>query len=454
MSAWADTPATEDCLGHDALAAAIVRHLASLPAGSVIAIQGSWGRGKTDVLGRVEKLLEETSRSNVGPAPLRINPWQYGTPNLIAPLVVALVGRMPASSRGSKRLRRAAHTLLRAGNAMAFKALSVVVPFGEVLEAGKDPVDEMIGELFDGQAEAPADLDPVRDMAQRFRDLVDEYLAAFDTTNPLVVCVDDLDRCLPDHQIAMLEAIHFLTGSDANAYFVVALDPTLVAQAAVSHYGGRGFDTNQYLDKLFDLRVTLTGLAPGAMAALIDARLNQPIPGAGGEMSAHAALTRHLGIESDVLRDVCEHVLYMPELANPRLVERILHRMMLVAVADVDLPRSYDGASPSQRDVLEALVRLIAISERWPPLRSFLQSTGSAWQGNLQAMLAVRNGEPLGRLIEGNEQLLRDPSWLVERMPNEQQAPDLGMFLADTLRIDDVGSIMVRLDFHLTKLGL
>jgi len=34
---------------------------------------------------------------------------------------------------------------------------------------------------------------------------------------------------------------------------LIALDPTLVQQAAVTHYKTAGFDSNQYLDKLLTL---------------------------------------------------------------------------------------------------------------------------------------------------------------------------------------------------------
>jgi hypothetical protein len=90
-------------------------------------------------------------------------------------------------------------------------------------------LDDLIEELFEGaEGRVGVDLDPVEAMAGRFRELVDEYLALLDRKGALFVCIDDVDRCLPDHQIAMLEAIHFLTAAGARAYFLVALDPRLV----------------------------------------------------------------------------------------------------------------------------------------------------------------------------------------------------------------------------------
>ena len=44
------------------------------------------------------------------------------------------------------------------------------------------------------------------------------------------------------------ESIHFLTSANANCHFLIAVDPQLVEQAAVSHYKVRSFDTEQFLD--------------------------------------------------------------------------------------------------------------------------------------------------------------------------------------------------------------
>src|SRR5579859_583844 len=191
--------AVRDALRHDELALAIAGHIDSLPPGSVIAVQGSWGRGKTDVVKRVFELFA----AGDGPAPIWINPWQYARPDLIQPVVIELLSRTRDRSPEKKQLLRAtARTLLRAGNAMAFKAASVVVPFGSIIEAAQQPVDDLITLALNDDGKKPqgdADADPVHEMAVRFRKLVDEVVSTAGD-RPLLICVDDLDRCLPDHQ--------------------------------------------------------------------------------------------------------------------------------------------------------------------------------------------------------------------------------------------------------------
>ena len=75
------------------------------------------------------------------------------------------------------------------------------------------PVDKIIGALFDAQHNATGqddssqpDPDPVAVMGERFRTLIEELLKAHaNRTDRMLVCVDDLDRCLPDRQVALLD---------------------------------------------------------------------------------------------------------------------------------------------------------------------------------------------------------------------------------------------------------
>src|ERR1035438_8226750 len=89
----------EDALGHDALALRILDRVRSMDPGSGIAIQASWGHGKTDVLARMAAstygLDQKLDASRIAPKALWLNPWQYDDPNLLTPLVIALLGRIP-----------------------------------------------------------------------------------------------------------------------------------------------------------------------------------------------------------------------------------------------------------------------------------------------------------------------------------------------------------------------
>src|SRR5688500_13273633 len=73
-----------DGLLHSDFAKRLIRIVQDIPRGSVVGIQGAWGRGKTDILSRLAILANEPSDliSHV----FWLNPWQYGTSDLLTPL--------------------------------------------------------------------------------------------------------------------------------------------------------------------------------------------------------------------------------------------------------------------------------------------------------------------------------------------------------------------------------
>jgi hypothetical protein len=423
-----------DALGHKRLASSVLTYLQTLPVGAVIAIQGSWGRGKTDVLARIINQLANERSAHA--RPVWLNPWQYGTADLITPIVRELVGRIPPEKRKkSDRLRIAAKTLLRAGNAMVFKTVSVAVPFGQVLSAGESAVDGAINELFDGPASStPGDSDPVATMAQRFRDLVTEYLALTGASEQLVVCVDDLDRCLPDHQIAMLEAIHFLTSAHANCAFVVAIDPILVRQAANTHYKTAGFDSGRYLDKLFDLQITLPALVSDTITPLVQAMIEHD-PRLAPVVDFTQSIQSALGVSQDLLVDRLARVMSLPELTNPRLLLRVIARIRLL----VDELRRVDDSRLVGEDNVVPLLVWMVVAERWPQLREILQASDhDRWMGNLQLIghyYGVAEMEGYSEQ-EAQEALIRHANITV-RAPPKDQSPDLGSFLYRSVLVDE-----------------
>lgn len=423
--------AAQDALDHTTFASRIVDDLIDMPPGSVISVQGAWGRGKTDIVARAYDLVRQRPAH---PMPVWINPWQYGTPDLIRPLVLEILRRLATDKRDwSERLRRAARTLLRAGNAMLFKAVSVVAPVGDIIAAGEKQVDDLLAGLFQDRDHSTTDPDPVFAMALRFRELVTEYLLG--SENPdgrLVICVDDLDRCLPDHQIAMLEAIHFLTGADANCSFLIALDPALVKQAAQAHYQTRGFDSEQYLNKLFDLRLNLPAVTRENLGHLVQSELEQSFP-LGSRTTRRDVMQSAFQVEPQVLADAFHDVFRTPELCNPRLIRRIMERVTLLCrrVADGKDAR-LNGAESTRATALWC-----ALAERWPAVRLSLQMAEDeggvdSWRWNLELYCFHYKLYDSSQFTSTEKELEEGAEFrhnVIARLPDRSQAPDLGLFL-------------------------
>ena len=73
--------------------------------------------------------------------------------------------------------------------------------------------------------------------------------------NRLVVFIDELDRCKPSYAVQLLERIkHYLYDDRITFVFSVNLGEL---QHTIKHYYGNTFDACRYLDRFFDMRISL-----------------------------------------------------------------------------------------------------------------------------------------------------------------------------------------------------
>lgn len=430
-----------DALGHELHAAALLRQVALLPVGAVVAVQGAWGRGKTDVLARVAAAAARGERAEVvGPA-IWINPWQHGAPDLLTPVVLALLRRASqAPTRwDADALWKASATVIRAGLSFGMRATAAALPGGELLKEATQDADDLLKGLFEAHAQeratARAAADPVDRMGERFRELVAGFLPPDAPRQRLLICVDDMDRCPPQRQVALLEALRFLVSAGARATFLIALDPTLLRQAVLISYGTDRFDPGRYLDKIFDLRVALPALAAPQVQALVEDHRRRRVPAPNGE---DVTLERLLG---PVLGDSARHLdtaataaLSTPDLQNPRIIQRIFARLHLLGCARAEgAPPLVEGWAQTR-----ALLLWLALAERWPALRAACQEAGGGFEERLLALLAA---------LEAPQEAAELARWGLDGAPALAQ-------LARGLRERELAAMLARLDRALVEAGL
>lgn len=233
--------------------------------------------------------------------------------------------------------------------------------------------------------------DAVRSLPITFARLVDAMLEGADEDARVYIFLDDLDRCLPDSAVRLIEAIKLLLCGAAQrcapdderlarAVFVFGLDRKLVGEAILARYPKSTLYSGEtYLEKIFDLSLEVPPVRSESVKTFI---VNQWL---------------RLGIEPTSLYDLFGEVLLTrvlgdPVFANPRVIKRTLNRLALL--------HAHDEAREAVRQLKdrpeqnERLLWWIAGAERYRAFRQFFATASDEECERLgQAIAAIGRGE-------------------------------------------------------------
>lgn len=274
---WSDNPASDDLLGFEFLSKAARRLVLDQSLHpTTIGIFGLWGSGKSCLAG----MLCDSLGDQEDVLCIQFNAWTFeGFDDAKAALMDTILERLleerklPAKSKDLLlRLRRAVNlgSLTRLGARVAIPAAaaglaahdpSLALPAMQaaaMASASNITVDQAADVLKPGESSEPSRKD-IREFRGDFEQLLKDA-----KLKTLVVFIDDLDRCLPDTIIDVLEAIRLFLATPKTV-FVVCADERLVRSAVRRRFPpqpGDDFDVaNEYLEKLIQhpLRISPLG---------------------------------------------------------------------------------------------------------------------------------------------------------------------------------------------------
>ena len=278
-----DAPLRSDDKHHfhfDQFAATLSRLIASKDTRTplTIGVSGSWGSGKTTLLQRIKKMLDDagdlsdagkiafvndndTAQQLFRPCKtVWFDAWKYSTEDhLLAALIRVILTTMASGGLGDKFWSKVLDK-----NYPRRDVIATFLSFFsfKVEETGVEfDVNKFKTETPFAQNTAFLDL---------FDDAFDELLARWvhDTGNSkkideakgaLVIFIDDLDRCLPDKVVQVLETIKLFLDKQ-GCVFVIGADVNVVRDAVTSHYENiklTGESASDYLEKIIQLRFEL-----------------------------------------------------------------------------------------------------------------------------------------------------------------------------------------------------
>lgn len=237
------------------IAERIIRLLESGIPVSPIVIDGDWGSGKTEFCHKLINLLEQQNQAGEKP-PVRavfVDAFKADhADNPLMTLITAVLSVLPEDERAP--IKEKVMPMLRFGLKTAGKAAiswalrqeltKMADDFeSDLKKAGDSLVDVAVKSMIEEHEKASESLKALQ-----------EGLAMLAETGPVVVFIDELDRCRPDFAVSMLEVIKHTFDVEGVKFVLVTNMKQL--EAAVSHRYG-AVDAGKYLGKFVGFRFAL-----------------------------------------------------------------------------------------------------------------------------------------------------------------------------------------------------
>jgi hypothetical protein len=246
-----DNPTTEDKLSFAPTADVIVETIKNASRRPLtVGVFGGWGTGKTSLMQMAEVRLKRDRIKTVW-----FNAWKYSGKEVIWNALIQTVllamksdpDIMDASRREAFRRR-----VVMVSQELAKYAAKVgtrLIPGGIIREEDVDKLwtalssDVHEGSLFEF----------INRFESEFERLVDDYVGG----SYLVVFIDDLDRCLPENAIEVMEALKLYLDK-ANCVFVIGVEPSIIEAAITKRYGvNSNLSASNYLEKIVQIPIAV-----------------------------------------------------------------------------------------------------------------------------------------------------------------------------------------------------
>lgn len=250
-------PFAKDAFERKDVVESLVRLIEQLSGPFVIAIDSPWGTGKTTFLKMLKACLQKKQF-----ACLHFNAWET---DFAEDPLIAFVGEMDGLIREISGVEadrlKSLDAAKRIAGAVARRAIPAAIKVATL--GALDFSGEVEKIMADATGTVTADAVDVylkeKKLIEEFHKQIDQALALAGENGkrlPMVIFVDEIDRCRPLYAIELLERIKHLFNV-SNAIFLLAVDKQQMGISLGAVYG-HGFNANEYLRRFFDLEFKLS----------------------------------------------------------------------------------------------------------------------------------------------------------------------------------------------------
>jgi len=253
-----------------------------------IGIHGDWGAGKSSIL---EMISSNLNKNDKNICCIKFNGWQFqGFEDAKISFIETIVKELIDSQAFATEVKDVAKKVLRRidwfkmakkAGGLAFTAMTGIPDLDSIrglLSSAKEWMTKpeellmpestqktkewlaAIPDYINHDTESKKIIDEMKGFRQDFKLLMQET-----KIKKLVVLIDDLDRCLPNIAIEILEAIRLFLFLP-NTIFIVAADEAMIEYAVKNHFPNLPNDKNgteyakNYLEKLIQVPVRIPAL--------------------------------------------------------------------------------------------------------------------------------------------------------------------------------------------------
>ncbi|CCU71299.1 KAP family P-loop NTPase fold protein [Thalassolituus oleivorans] len=223
---------------------------------SPMVVDGYWGTGKTEFCHKlINKFKDEHENYRI----LYVDAFRADHADDALMTILAEVLSLIPKDQKENFLQKAV-PVIRFGIKALLKA-----GVSHVLRENADDVADELEEHIQDTANAAIDA-TVRAMlkdherAEQSLEALQATLRDIAKSNPIVIFIDELDRCRPNYAVQVLEVIKHTF--DVEGVSFVLVTNTLQLKAAVNHEYGAVVDAQRYLDKFLKFRFELPNFIP------------------------------------------------------------------------------------------------------------------------------------------------------------------------------------------------
>lgn len=240
-----ENPFKDDLLNRKQYADVLTQIVKNTEDGFTLSINADWGYGKTTFVKMWDAMLQSEGYKTI-----YFNAWES---DFVADPMMALIDGL-RSGFEEQDLPQEKLQFSKAFWTVATKLVKLVPQWqviGEVAEIFQDGIKECLEDKDDLQKSLS-----IKKLVNDFREQLAKSAKDIGGDKPLIIFVDELDRCRPDYAVQMLERIKHFFAID-NIIFVLSIDKKVLCKSIEAVYGGLKIDTEAYLRRFVDIEFDL-----------------------------------------------------------------------------------------------------------------------------------------------------------------------------------------------------